>query len=54
VVRVNEESALPHNFADPAGAVCLRTHPTGGDDDEAATCIETDLTRGRIVASERM
>jgi hypothetical protein len=26
---------MPHNFADPAGAVCLKTNPTGGDDDEA-------------------
>jgi hypothetical protein len=26
--------ALPQNFADPAGAVCLRTNPTGGNDDE--------------------
>jgi hypothetical protein len=25
---------LPQNFADPAGAVCLTTNPTGGDDDE--------------------
>ena len=27
--------ALPQNFADPAGEVCLKTIPTGGDDDEA-------------------
>jgi len=27
--------ALPQNFADPAGEVCLKTNPTGGDDDEA-------------------
>ena len=27
--------ALPQNFADPAGAVCLKTNPTGDDDDEA-------------------
>ena len=26
---------MPHNFADPAGAVCLKTNPTGADDDEA-------------------
>ena len=26
---------MPHNFADPAGEVCLKTNPTGGDDDEA-------------------
>jgi hypothetical protein len=26
---------LPQNFGDPAGAVCLKTNPTGGDDDEA-------------------
>src|SRR5439155_4437228 len=27
--------ALPQNLSDPAGQVCLRTNPTGGDDDEA-------------------
>jgi hypothetical protein len=26
---------LPQKFADPAGEVCLRKDPTGGDDDEA-------------------
>ena len=26
---------MPQNLADPAGAVCLKTNPTGGDDDEA-------------------
>jgi hypothetical protein len=26
---------MPQNFADPAEAVCLKTNPTGGDDDEA-------------------
>jgi hypothetical protein len=26
---------LPQNFADPAGEVCLKTNPTGGNDDEA-------------------
>jgi hypothetical protein len=26
--------ALPHNFADPAGQVCVKTNPTGGNDDE--------------------
>jgi hypothetical protein len=26
--------ALPQNSADPAGQVCLRTNPTGGNDDE--------------------
>ena len=26
---------MPQNFADPAGEVCLKTIPTGGDDDEA-------------------
>jgi hypothetical protein len=30
-----KQRALPQNFADPAGAVCIRTNPTGGDDDEA-------------------
>ena len=25
---------MPQNFADPAGVVCLKTNPTGGDDDE--------------------
>jgi hypothetical protein len=27
-------SALPQNFADPAGGSCLKTNPTGADDDE--------------------
>src|SRR5205823_1121289 len=27
-------SALPQNFVDPAGQVCLKTNPTGGNDDE--------------------
>jgi hypothetical protein len=27
-------AALPQNFADPAGEVCLKTNPTGGNDDE--------------------
>src|SRR5438067_13680836 len=27
--------ALPQNFVDRAEAVCLKTNPTGGDDDEA-------------------
>src|SRR5438045_8524212 len=26
---------LPQNLADPAGVVCLKTNPTGGNDDEA-------------------
>ena len=26
--------ALPQNFADPAHAVCLKTNPTEGNDDE--------------------
>src|SRR5215467_10121449 len=26
---------MPQNFADPAEAICLKTIPTGGDDDEA-------------------
>src|SRR5439155_14879015 len=26
--------ALPQNFVDPAGQVCLKTNPTGGNDDE--------------------
>jgi len=28
-------AALPQNFADPGGGSCLKTDPTGGDDDEA-------------------
>ena len=30
----HRRSALPQNFADPAHEVCLKTNPTGGDDDE--------------------
>src|SRR6476660_1097141 len=32
--RSRPARALPQNFADPAGLVCLKTNPTGGDDDE--------------------
>src|SRR5919201_3782492 len=31
----SHHDALPQNFADPGGGVCLKTNPTGGDDDEA-------------------
>jgi hypothetical protein len=46
--------ALPQNFADPGGGVCLKTIPTGGSDDDGATCVETELTQRGVVASEQI
>jgi hypothetical protein len=47
-------AALPQNFSDQAGEVWLKTYPTEGDDDEQATCVETDLTQGGVAASEQI
>jgi hypothetical protein len=39
--------ALPQNFADPAEGFCLKTDPTGGNDDEAVQqASRHDLARG--------
>ena len=43
---------MRQNFADPAEGFCVKTNPTGGDDDEAATCLGRDLTLAGVVASE--
>jgi hypothetical protein len=32
--------------------VCLKTNPTGSNDDERATCLETEVTQRGVVASE--
>src|SRR5579859_1795399 len=45
-IRFTRAGALPQNFADPAGVVCLKTNPTGGDDDEAVQqASRQDLAR---------
>jgi hypothetical protein len=52
--QAGELPELPQNFADPGGGVCLKTIPTGGNDDKRATCVETDLTQRGVVASQQI